>query len=478
MGGTAWMFAMRWTMRLLGIVNIAILARLLEKDDFGLVAMTSAVIALPTALMDMGLEMAIIRERHATRSLYNTAWTLRTIQMSLVAIVVWLAAPAIADFYNEPRVQEILLVLAVAVFLQGLENIWVVSFRRDLRFRTDFLYNASCKLLAVVTTVGLAIYLRSYWALVYGQLVASALRLAVSWSVAPGRPKPSFEEIRRIWSFSQWSLLKGGGKYVMAHADRIILGRVSTADVVGNYTVAREVAAMAISEISAPVNRVLGPGFSSLQADPTRLDHAIRKTMSALAAITMPVGVGLALTAEELVTLLLGGDWITAVPILQILALSSAFSTLQALLGNALTVLGYIRTSTSITWIRATLFLAFGIPAARYYGPVGIATAFFFTQFVAFLITIAIFPRRVQFQQRFPFLAGLARPVISTIGMAIAVLYVAQWTLGGPLISAIAKVGTGIAVYGSLLTITWKLAGSPDGIERIIWDRLFGRTTK
>ena len=156
--GAIWMFAVRWVMRLLSVISIAVLARLLEKDDFGLVALASAVIALPAVLTDLGVEQAIIAERAPARrclqyGLDDSSDSAgdrrgRTLPRRSVDRQL-LRRPA-----HPPMIQ----VLSTMVLLKGMENIWTVSFRKELNFRRDFIYEAICKVLAVTLTIALAVF--------------------------------------------------------------------------------------------------------------------------------------------------------------------------------------------------------------------------------------------------------------------------------------------------------------------------------
>ena len=266
--GAIWMFAVRWVLRLLSVINIAILARLLDKDDFGLVALASAVIALPAVLTDLGVEQAIISERDPARGVYNTAWTIRAIQLAIAAAALYVGGPWIAGFYGDPRISPMIQVLSAMVLLKGLENIWTVSFRKELNFRRDFVYEAICKLLAVILTIALAVFLRSYWALVYGQVAAAAVRVVISMFIAPSGPGSPSVTGTASGPTRNGALRRALASYLVQNGDRIILGRLAEAGAVGAYSMGREIAEMPLTEISMPVNRALGPGFSALQNDP------------------------------------------------------------------------------------------------------------------------------------------------------------------------------------------------------------------
>ena len=102
---------MRWTDRSIAFVSTLILARLLVPEDFGVIAMASLVIGLADVFFELGVNVALIQNRTPSQEHYDTAWTLRIIQTTLAAIVVVIAAPLAATYFNDPRVTLVVQVL-------------------------------------------------------------------------------------------------------------------------------------------------------------------------------------------------------------------------------------------------------------------------------------------------------------------------------------------------------------------------------
>ena len=104
--GAVIVVAMRWTDRLIGLVSTLVLARLLVPADFGIVAMASIVVGLIDTLLALGVSSALIQNRNAGREEFDTAWTLGIIQGSMVAGIIWIAAPyAAASFHDRYALQ-------------------------------------------------------------------------------------------------------------------------------------------------------------------------------------------------------------------------------------------------------------------------------------------------------------------------------------------------------------------------------------
>jgi len=126
--------AIRWSDRFIGFVSTLILARLLVPDDFGIVAMAYLLIGLIKVFSNFGVHVALIRNQKPTLAHYNTAWTLRLIQMGAAALVVLCVAPLAADYFGDPRLTAVLRMLSLGLVFVGFQNIGVINFQKEMRF--------------------------------------------------------------------------------------------------------------------------------------------------------------------------------------------------------------------------------------------------------------------------------------------------------------------------------------------------------
>ena len=144
--GAAWMLLFKSLERSLSLISVVILARLLIPADFGLVAMAVSVIALVEIVSTFNFELAIIQRTNPAREHYDSAWSMNILAGVGGALVTAAAAWPAADFYNEPRLTYVMLVLAAAWFIQGFENIGTVNFRREMNFSLEFRFMFAKKL--------------------------------------------------------------------------------------------------------------------------------------------------------------------------------------------------------------------------------------------------------------------------------------------------------------------------------------------
>src|SRR6185295_17241541 len=184
-----WTVLMRLTLRSIGVVSTIVLARLLVPADFGLVVLASMLIGLVELASEFEFATYLIREQGIDRSYYDTAWTLSVLRGGLIALV--LGSSAAADFFAEPRLQNVLYALSLASLISGLANIGTVDFQKSLNFDRDFRLTVQTKLVAFAITVLLAVVLRNYWALVIGMLSGRFAALVFGYTMHPFRPRIS-----------------------------------------------------------------------------------------------------------------------------------------------------------------------------------------------------------------------------------------------------------------------------------------------
>lgn len=465
--------AMRWTDRLIGIVSTLLLARLLAPDDFGIVAMASLVVLLIDTLLDLGVNAALVQKWAADRDDFDTAWTLRIIQATLAALAIGLAcAPLAASYFADARVEPVLWVMALSVLVAGCENIGIVNFQKHLEFSREFRFFFYRRVAGFVITLALALLLRNYWAMVFGTLLGRLVGVGLSYTMHDFRPRISLHRLGAIWSFSQWMLVRNLGTYGAQQIDKILVGRRNGTATLGAYNLADDVAAMPVTELLAPIGRVLFPAFVQLSDDPPALRRTFMLAFGIQLLVAMPAGVGLALVADLAVPLLLGAQWLPVVPLLQILALISIATALTHGSAYLLLALGKVRVQALLVWAQFVLLAALLLIVLPTAGAADIAMARLAVTALAVFAFLALVLRALPILRLADFLANGWRPIVATTIMAAVLL---QWPASielPPAILLLAKVSFGVTAYATAILLLWWFSGRPDGPERAVLDKI------
>ncbi len=464
--GAAWMTALRWAVKLLGLANTAILARLLAPEDFGLIAMAMLAVAFVEVWFGFGVETALIQNKNATKDDYDTAWTLRTLQGACVGLALVATAPLAVQYFHEPRLPPLLWLMAAAITVAGAANIGTVNFQKELNFKQEFIFSIIGKLLGVIVTIAFAYWLRNFWALAYGIFFGYFFRFALSYIMHPYRPRFSLRKFRSLWGFSQWMLLSNIGLFANSKADEVIVGGIAPASTLGLYSVSLDIGQMVTNELAHPINRVLYPLLSKLQDEAERMRATYLKITASVNTLTLPAGVGLAFSAPYVVVVVLGAKWQEAVPYVQVFALYGALRFTYSGANSVLMALGKVRTISALQWAEAAMLVGFciiggvldglfGIAMARLFVALamGIVTVYYLTKFAGITIVHLVY--------------GLSRPMLSVMVMAAALAVIPKAFFASSLLALGGYITVGASVYSATLLLLWWRAGKPDGIEPI-----------
>lgn len=465
--GTAWTVAIRWGAKFLGIINLAICARILTPADFGLVNMAMVAVGFAMVLFDFGLENALINNQRAERAHYDTAWSLRLLETLAIGLVIMIGAPLIGDLYDDARVSRILAVVGIFVILGGLQNIGVVDLRKELDFRGDFIFNIVPKFVSFLFGVLSVVLFRNYWGLVIAICIHYVARVAMSYFVVDYRPRWSLSRYRELFGFSGWFLLQGLARFVTDQLDRSVIGVLGGAGQVGVYSVAREVGELPVSELAMPMSRALTPVLAKLNETSDRLSAAIEKALGGVTLVAAPVAIGFILVAQEFIQILFGEKWLEAVPIAVIVCFLGLFSSFFTIALNILVVIGRVRQGAILSWIQAVVILAFLYPAYVWRELEGVATLLVVVSAVMAFV-VSLYMQHLSLLRGWRTAGNFARPYVAVGCMYIAV------TLSQPLIpeqvflSLMTKAAIGATVYGLAVAGLWLAAGRPDSTEKAI----------
>ena len=468
--GFAWMAVWRMATRLLGFASTLLLVRLLNPADFGLMALaTSAWQAIET-LTAAALDDAVVRLPHPGRAEYDTAWTLNLLRAALIAALIALLAVPLGGFFEDARLAPILWLLALASLSEGAENIGVVEFRRDLSYDRVFRMRIVPRIAGILVTIALALTWRSYWAMVAGILVTRLATCLATFLAHPYRPRLSLAAWRKLAAFSLWLWASGLVSMLRDRGDTFIIGRMTGAARLGVFVVAAEIASLPASELIQPFTSVLFSAFSRTAHDDRQTASLFLHFLGLAALLAIPAGLGIALLAEPLTLVLLGGSWRAAVPLIQLLATLLAFTAFGAIARASFEARGLMARSFALTLLSTAVRLAlviFGVWQADLWGAaLGGAAATLLDQAMFFhgaCRMLGLRARAIAAVLWRPALGGLAMgTLLAGIGAHRAWRDAALSALVSQMaLTAIA----GAVLYAGVVWFAWALSGRPDSAE-------------
>uniref|UniRef100_A0A8J4HDC7 Lipopolysaccharide biosynthesis protein n=1 Tax=Acidicaldus sp. TaxID=1872105 RepID=A0A8J4HDC7_9PROT len=467
---TGWVMIWRLFTRTIGLISTLILVRLLVPADFGLVALGTSFAQAIDALSVLGVDDVLIREKSPTPALYNTAFTLNALRNCLTALLILLTAIPVASFFGEPRLAHILFALALGTVAEAFENVGIIDFRRDMTFEKEFQLRLIPRLAGTIATITLAFLWRNYWALVVGILLTRFLRVAMSYTMHPYRARFSLSAWRHIIGFSLWTWVISLVVLMRDRTASFVIGRLLGPAQVGIFSIAGEIASLPTTELIQPICRACFSAFAAARPAGENLAETYLRVIGSTSLLTMPACVGIALVAEPLVQLALGPRWMSAVPLLQIMALGGVFTVFGAISGTLLSSHGVLapmfRIITFSYVIGATLFIMLTLKLGLIGGVIGGTLGSFLE---TSLFTHALFRR---YGVTLGGLFGhIWRPFLATAAMAGLLLgsgltHVAANADAAMLTrTLLILIPLGVVAYTLALLIVWTVAGRPQGPE-------------
>lgn len=467
--GTGWTIAIRWTSKFLGIISLAVCARILTPEDYGLVNMAMVVVGLSQVLVEFGLDASLIRNQNANHQDYDTAWSLKILQSTAIALLVIICAPIAAKLTGDERVMPIMLIVGAAGLIGGFQNIYVVNFRKDMDFRRDFLFAFVPRFVSFAATIVTVVLLESYWGLVIGVCTAEVARLIFSYVLVRQRANWSLANWRSMTSFSLWYFLDGLAQYCLNQLDRLFVGSLSGAASAGIYGVAREIAALPSTELVLPIGRALVPALSKLNDEPARQVSAISQALSGVMLIACPIGIGSALVAPEVVVLLFGSNWLQAIPVLSILCVTGVTVGFRSTAQNVLLVVGRIQINAIYSWCQAIVVLGLLYPFYRSWGLSGIAWLYVLGG-LGMSTAYGIKLWRLRLLSGSLVWLNMSRSILAALVMYLLVGAFAPHLPTTPLLSLLAKILFGALCYCLTVITLWLLMGKPHSGETVAWN--------
>lgn len=470
--GAAWMISFKLLQRSMTFVSVIVLARLLVPADFGLVALATAFIGALELFTAFSFDVALIQHENPKRVHYDTVWSIQIVFAVVISGTLLLIAKPVASFYEDLRLYYVLVTLSFGVLLKGFENVGVVNFRKELQFHRDFIFLALPRIAGFCTTIPIAFWLRSYWALIIGILATHVTSVIGSFLISDYRPRLSLNAFKELFNFSKWLLFNNTLYFLRHRASDFIIGKLAGPTALGTYSVAYELSSIPTTELVAPINRAVFPGYAKMAGDLAIMRQGYLDVIGLIALFAIPAAVGIAATSELLVFVLLGEKWAAAAPLIAILSLSGAIGAMETNIGSVYMALGKPHILTALFGFYVAILIPMIVILTSYYGALGAAWACL----LGAIINLPVYYGAMFRTLKLPVLkfgATVWRPFVSAgVMYAVVVNYV-----GGlePKLSSVdalpqllVAILLGILVYIASIAGLWLLSSKPSGAESTV----------
>ena len=453
---TVWSYAAHAIGRGSVLVGLAVVARLLSPQEFGVFGMAMVAVNLLEVVKDFGLRPAVIYLLGSEEPgpVLDTAFYLSVgTGAALTALVFALAGPA-GGFFGDAAVTGLMQVISLYFVIAGVHAIPDAILRHRLDFRRRFWVEVS----SPVGRFGLAAVLAAAgfgaWSLAIGQVAGIVAAALLAVGLAGWRPRLRFrvESARQLARFAGQLSLIDVLAALIYNLDYLMVGYFLGSTALGLYSLAYKLPEAALIGTAYVFSTVLLPTYVRLSGDLAQLRAGFLRAFHYIGLALAPVAAGIAVLAPVLVPLLFGDEWRDAVPVVQLLAISAFVQGMLFTVGSALVAAGRPR-AVIVAQLASAATVIPGLYIAAQFSIVAVATVHIVGAVVFGVVKLALASRALALDWR-----ELVRAVVPT-GLAVGGMVVgihAIWTLVDAwpeVVVAVVCVASGVVVYGAIVAV-------------------------
>ena len=364
--------------------------RLLEPEDYGLLALAVAVMGLVTLVNEMGLGSVIVQKTNLARAIIEKILGLLIVVNLAFYIVIYFSAPYIAGFFAEPELTMVLQVVGIELLLGAFVVIPDSILTRDMKFQYIAVIGFIRAISASAATLVLALLDYGVWALVIGNIFGVIVQgIALNFVVRQWyMPSFNFRGIRKEIGFGGLVTTDRILWYLYSECDTFIIGKFLGKELLGIYTVARQLAALPSAKIAQVLSDIAFSAFARVQEDIDRVGRYFLKSARVMSFVSFPIFIGIASVAPEIVTVFLGEKWLLTIVPLQLLSAVLPLRMLQSIVPSALMGIGRPDINVKNQMI-ACVMMPIGILIGVNWGLLGVCLAWVIVYPAYFIIMLS-----------------------------------------------------------------------------------------
>lgn len=388
--GFFWQFGGTVFKTILQLGVLAILARLISKEDFGVVQSALIVLGLAKLISQMGVGPALVQSKNLTNLHIRAGTTLTLVLSILLFLLVFISSGVVADFFRMPSLIEVIRVVAIIFILEGAttvsQSLLLRQMKQKILVQIDFVsYVIGYGVVAVI----LSYYGFGLWSLIAGQIIQSLLKCILSFIKCPHSIKPYWgkKEINELMYFGGGFTVARLFNYIANEGDNIITGRYLGSGALGVYSRAYSIMVKPVNLIGNSIDKVLFPSMAARQNQPDRLTEAFVNGSKMITFLCIPISCIILFSSQEIINVMLGAQWMESVVPLQILTAGLIFR-MGYKMGDCLTrATGNVYSRASRQFLYAMCVLL-GCYIGSFWGINGVAMGTLFAVFVNYILMI------------------------------------------------------------------------------------------
>lgn len=325
--GMFWSFMIQGGTQIINFIISVVLARLLLPEQFGLIGMIAIFIAISRALIDGGFVSSLIRTKDADDVDYSTVFFVNLASSFFLYILLFIAAPFIAEFYHQDILVKLIRVLGLILIINAFSLVQSVKLNKALQFKTQFKLQLPSLVISALISIWMAYNGYGVWSLVAKDILYALFATIQLWYYAKWTPSFIFDRVKFNYHFNFGYKLSLTSiiNTTFNNLYLIIIGKYFSAAQLGFYTRARSLEQLPSEFFFNAFNRVFYPLLAQYNDDDERLKRTYSQLLQMVVFVVTPILLFLGIVATPFFRWLLTEKWLPAVPYFQLLVISGVF---------------------------------------------------------------------------------------------------------------------------------------------------------
>lgn len=392
--GIGWISLLQLGTRLISLLKVILVAKILSPYDFGLFAIVTTILALVEVFTETSMQTFLIQNKRELKQIISSAWIVTLVRGVFLFFIMLIAAFPVSLFFQIPFLFQLLLLSAVIPLIKSLENPYVVSFQKELRFKIEFIYKLVCVLVDLVASVTLVVLLHSVVGLVLGLLISITVGVVFSWVYIKQKPKLHVKKkyLKEIRLFMNSIVPMNIMNFITNQFDILLIGRVVGPDMLGVYQISQKFSSQPLIEASDVFGKVTLPVYAKISDERKRLLRAYKKILLTLVVFCTVGSLALFISSHFLISFL-GPAWDKASDLFPILLGYGFFMSVWGTTGSLFLSLSAQRILTKISFVRFIITLPIVGVGIFLFGIIGAAWGLLLSILLVIPITLYYFFR-------------------------------------------------------------------------------------
>ncbi|MFQ5584779.1 MAG: lipopolysaccharide biosynthesis protein, partial [Calditrichia bacterium] len=372
-------------------------------------------------LANFGFALVLVQRKNLKEDHFHTVFWFNLFLFGIVTAILFLSAPAIADFFENPLLADILMVISFDFILKALSAVPTAKLTRNMKFKE---IGKIATVNSVVILIPIAFTLMGYgvWSLVYGVLLGSFVSDLMGFYYARWYPRLRFKYwvLRDVFNFGIWVNISSYLNYFISNTDYFFIGKFLNAAQLGYYERAFNLMNLPKKRVRQIVKNVLFSAYSKMKYEMGRLRAAFLKVTTHISVILFPLMVWLFFAAPSLIIVLYGGKWEPTIYPLQVMCISGLIYTFSSMFSPVFMAKGMVSTEALSKFLHL-IALAGAVIFTIQWGINGVAWGVAFASFISLIVNLILMKWKMKLSVQKYFLAQRSAMVYSLFQIIILI---------------------------------------------------------